>query len=73
MENFDINLIAKKDYINNNNINANNNNSNALKIKSFLTLCKRKTFATCSIQSIFLSKIYIEAFNKSIIIKKNKH
>jgi len=72
MLNFDANFIAKKDYTNDNNVNANNNNSDALKVKSFLTSHKRKAFTTRSIQSKFLSKTYIEAFNKSITIKKNE-
>ncbi len=72
MLNSNINFIAKKDYINNNNIDANNNNSDALKIKSLSTSHKRKTFATRSIQSKSLLKTYIEAFNKSITIKKDK-
>ncbi len=46
MLNFDINLIAKKNYTNDNNVDANNNNSDALKVKSLLTLRKRKVFAT---------------------------
>jgi len=49
MLNFDINFIAKKNYINNNNVDANNNNSDALKVKSLLTSYKRKAFATRSI------------------------
>ena len=72
MLNFDINLIAKKNYTNDNNVDANNNNSDALKFKSFLTSHKRKVFATRFIQLKFLLKTHIEAFNKSIIIKKDK-
>ena len=72
MLNFDANFIAKKDYTNDNNVNANNNNSDALKVKSLLTLHKRKAFATRSIQLKFLSKAHIEAFNKSITIKKDE-
>ncbi len=72
MLNFNINFIAKKDYTNNNNVDANNDNNDALKIKSLLTSRKRKAFATRSIQSKFLSKAYIEASNKSIMIKKDK-
>jgi len=49
MLNFDINFIAKKNYINDNNVDANNSNNNALKFKSLLTLRKRKTFAIRSI------------------------
>jgi len=49
MLNSNINFIAKKDYINDNNVDANNNNSNALKVKSLLTSRKRKAFATRSI------------------------
>ncbi len=49
MLNSNINFIAKKDYINDNNVDANNNNSNALKVKSLLTLRKRKAFAIRSI------------------------
>ncbi len=49
MLNFDINLILENKYINNNNVDANNNNSDALKVKSLLTLHKRKAFATRSI------------------------
>jgi len=49
MLNFDSNFIVKKDYINDNNVNANNNNNDALKVKSLLTLHKRKAFATRSI------------------------
>ncbi len=72
MLNFDAIFIAKKDYTNNNNVNANNNNNNALKIKSLLTLRKRKAFATRFIQLKSLLKTHIEAFNKSITIKKDK-
>jgi len=72
MLNSNANLIAKKDYINDSNININNNNSNILKVKSLLTSHKRKAFATRFIQSKFLSKTHIEAFNKSITIKKDK-
>jgi len=46
MLNFNANLIAKKDYINDNNVDANNNNNDALKIKSLLISHKRKAFAT---------------------------
>ena len=49
MLNSNINFIAKKKYINDNNINANNNNSNALKIKLFLISHKKKAFAIRSI------------------------
>ncbi len=73
MLNSSTNFIAKKDYINNSNINANNNNNNILKVKLLLTLYKRKSFAICFIQLIFLLKIYIEASNKSITIKKDKY
>jgi hypothetical protein len=73
MLNSNINLIAKKDYINDNNVDANNNNSDALKVKSLLTSRKRKAFATRSIQLKSLLKTYIEASNKSITIKKNKY
>jgi len=73
MLNSNANLIAKKDYINDNNVNANNNNSDALKVKSLLTSRKRKAFATRSIQSKSLLKTHIEASNKSITIKKNKY
>ncbi len=73
MLNSNTNFIAKKYYTNNNNIDANNSNSNALKVKLFLTSHKRKAFATCSIQLKFLLKMYIEAFNKSITIKKDKY
>jgi len=72
MLNSSANLIAKKDYTNDNNVDANNNNSDALKVKSLLTSHKRKAFAIRSIQLKFLSKTYIEAFNKSITIKKDK-
>ncbi len=72
MLNFDANLIAKKDYTNDNNVDANNDNSDALKVKSLSTSRKRKAFATRSIQSKSLSKTHIEAFNKSITIKKDK-
>ena len=72
MLNLNVNLIAKKDYTNDNNVDANNNNNDALKVKSLLTLRKRKAFAIRSIQLKFLSKTHIEAFNKSIIIKKDK-
>jgi len=72
MLNFNINFIAKKDYINDNNVDVNNNNNDALKVKLLLTLRKRKVFAIRSIQLKSLSKTYIEAFNKSIIIKKDK-
>jgi hypothetical protein len=72
MLNSNINLIAKKDYTNDNNIDANNNNSDALKVKSLLTSHKRKAFATRFIQLKFLLKTYIEASNKSITIKKDK-
>jgi len=70
--NFDIDLIAKKDYTNDNNVDVNNNNSDALKVKLFLTSHKRRVFATRSIQSKSLSKTHIETFNKSITIKKDK-
>jgi len=73
MLNSNINLIAKKDYINDNNVDANNNSSDALKVKSLLTSRKRKAFATRSIQSKSLLKTYIEASNKFITIKKNKY
>ena len=43
--NFDIDLIAKKDYTNDNNVDANNDNSDALKVKSLSTSRKRKAFA----------------------------
>ena len=72
MLNFNANLIAKKDYINDNNVDANNNNNNALKVKLLSTSHKRKAFAIRFIQLKFLSKTYIEAFNKSITIKKDK-
>jgi len=49
MLNSNANLIAKKDYINDNNVDANNNNSDALKVKLLLTSHKRKAFATRSI------------------------
>ncbi len=49
MLNFNINFIAKKNYINDNNVDANNSNNDALKFKSLLTLRKRKTFAIRSI------------------------
>jgi len=49
MLNSNTNFIVKKDYTNNNNIDENNNNSNALKVKSLLTLRKKKAFATRSI------------------------
>ena len=49
MLNSNTNLIAKKDYINDNNVDANNNNNDALKIKSLLISHKRKAFATRSI------------------------
>jgi hypothetical protein len=70
MLNFNTNFIAKKDYINDNNVDANNNNSDALKVKSLLTSHKRKAFAIRSIQLKFLSKTHIEAFNKFNTIKK---
>jgi hypothetical protein len=66
------NFITKKDYTNDNNVDANNNNNNALKIKSLLTLRKRKIFAICFIQLKSLLKTYIKAFNKFITIKKDK-
>ncbi len=72
MLNFNINFIAKKDYINDNNVNANNNNSDALKVKSLLISHKRKVFAIRSIQLKSLLKTHIETFNKFIIIKKNQ-
>jgi len=72
MLNSNTNLIAKKDYINDNNVDVNNNNSDALKVKSFLISHKRKVFATRFIQLKFLLKTHIEAFNKFIIIKKDK-
>jgi len=72
MLNSNANFIAKKNYINNNNVDANNNNNDALKVKSFLISRKRKAFATRSIQLKFLSKTHIEASNKSITIKKDK-
>ncbi len=72
MLNFNANFIAQKDYINDNNVDANNDNSDALKVKLLLTSRKRKAFTIRSIQLKFLSKTYIEASNKSIIIKKNK-
>ncbi len=72
MLNSNVDLIAKKDYTNDNNVNANNNNSDALKVKSLLTSHKRKAFATRSIQSKSLLKTHIEAFNKFITIKKDK-
>ncbi len=71
MLNFNIHFIAKKNYINDNNVNANNNNSDALKVKLLLISHKRKVFAICSIQLKSLSKTHIETFNKFIIIKKN--
>jgi len=49
MLNFDINFIAKKNHINDNNVNANNNNSDALKIKLFSTSHKRKASIICFI------------------------
>jgi hypothetical protein len=70
--NSNVNFIAKKDYINNNNVNANNNNNDALKVKSLLISHKRKTFATRFIQLKFLLKTHIEVFNKFITIKKDK-
>jgi hypothetical protein len=73
MLNFNINFIVKKDYTNDNNVNIDNNNNDALKVKSLLTLHKRKAFATRFIQLNFLVKTYIEAFNKSITIKKDKY
>jgi hypothetical protein len=72
MLNSNINFIAKKDYINNNNINASNNNSDALKVKLLLISHKRKAFAIRFIQLKSLLKTHIEVFNKSITIKKNK-
>jgi len=72
MLNSNANFIAKKNYINDNNVNANNNNSDVLEVKSLSTLRKKKAFAIRSIQSKFLSKTHIEAFNKSITIKKKK-
>jgi len=71
MLNSNANLIAKKNYTNNSNINIDNNNNNILKIKSLSTSRKRKAFAIRFIQLNFLSKIYIEAFNKFITIKKD--
>jgi len=73
MLNSSVNLIVEKDYTNDSNININNNNSNALKIKLFSTSRKRKAFATRFIQLKILSKTHIEAFNKSITIKKDKY
>ncbi len=72
MLNSNTNFIAKKNYINNNNIDANNSNSNTLKVKLLSTLHKRKAFVTRFIQLKFLLKTHIKAFNKSITIKKDK-
>jgi hypothetical protein len=43
-----------------------------LKVKSLLILRKRNFFATRFIQLKSLLKTYIEVFNKSITIKKDK-
>jgi len=72
MLNSNTNFIAKKNYINNNNIDANNSNSNTLKVKLLSILHKRKAFVTRFIQLKFLLKTYIKAFNKSITTKKDK-
>jgi hypothetical protein len=72
MLNSNTNFIAKKNYINNNNIDANNSNSNTLKVKLLSILHKRKAFVTRFIQLKFLLKTHIKAFNKSITTKKDK-
>jgi hypothetical protein len=72
MLNSNINLIIKKDYINDSNIDVDNNNNNVLKVKLLSTSRKRKAFAIRSIQLKSLLKTYIKVFNKSITIKKDK-